>query len=180
MKRGKKGYPRSPRTPLHPPASSVLRLGPGSAVALSHLTNRAVFEVRGWAPALSCTWANVVARVQLLPTSPLLSLSLDPPVCICIQNKQEIVLICMQMCLSPRLGLRIKSFTDLLISNYTQTPIWALPPSRGGCVCRFPPETYLRQSKPLDCHLRKLSRNLDLMWSTDLQIDRLHHAAISS
>lgn len=45
---------------------------------------------------------------------------------ICIQNKQEIVFICMQMCLSLRLGFWIKSFTVPLIPNYT--PALTSPP----------------------------------------------------
>lgn len=72
--------------------------------------------------------------------------------CICIPNKQEIVFICMQMCLSPRLGFWIKSFTVPLIPNYTQALTWAPPPGRG--VSDLPSKRISVSLGCLVCHLR--------------------------
>jgi len=41
-------------------------------------------------------------------------------------------------------------------------------------------QTHLCQFRLFSLPSAKLSQNLDLIWSTDLQIDRLHHVAISS
>lgn len=64
--------------------------------------------------------------------------------CICIPNKQEIVFICMQMCLSPRLRFWIKSFTIPLIPNYTRALTWASSVGRRGGIC-LPIQTHLCQ-----------------------------------
>lgn len=106
--------------------------------------------------------------------------------CICIPNKQEIVFICMQMCLSPRLRFWIKSFTIPLIPNYTQALTWASPTDRrgGGWGWGW---VSVSLSKRISVSLACLvlpsamqSEILDLIWSTDLEIDRLHRATISS
>lgn len=99
--------------------------------------------------------------------------------CICIPNKQEIVFICMQMCLSPRLRFWIKSFTIPLIPNYTQALTWASPLGRRG-VSVFLSKCISVSWGCLVLPSAIRSKILDLIWSTDLEIDRLHQAAVSS
>lgn len=91
----------------------------------SDISNIAVFEVLGWAPALSALMRDSCCLFN--SGSP----SVSSCFCICIPNKQEIVFICMQMCLSPRLRFWIKSFTVPLIPNYTRALTWAPLLSRG-------------------------------------------------
>ena len=155
---------RRQRLSWAPQDCAVLQDGLSLPLLLSDISNRVVFEVLGWVPALSA----VVRQSWRVFNSA--SFSVSCFFCICIPNKQEIMFICMQMCLSLRLGFWIKSFTVPLISNYTQALTWVPPPGRG--VSSLPSKHVSVSLGCLVCHLWKWVGILDLIWSSDLQIDR--------
>lgn len=89
---------RRERLPRVPRECAVLQDGLSSPLPQSDISNRAMFEVLGWVPSLSAPGRELWCLFN--SGSPYVSSFF----CICIPNKQEIVFICMQMCLSPRLG----------------------------------------------------------------------------
>lgn len=120
---------RRQRLSRTPQDRAVLQDGLSLPLLSSDISNRVVFEVVGWVPAL---YALVRQSWRVFNSA---SLSVSCFFCICIPNKQQTMFICMQMCLSLRLGFWIKSFTVPLISNYTQALTWAPPPGRGYPTC---------------------------------------------
>ena len=132
MRQGRERLPREP-----PQGCAVLQGGLSSPLPRPDISNIAVFEVLGWLPPLPALGRESRGSFNSG------SRSVSSFFCICIPNKQEIVFICMQMCLSPRLGFWIKSFTVPLIPNYTQALTWAPPPGRGGIQLAI--RTHLRQ-----------------------------------
>lgn len=139
MRWGEKGYSE--------PHKSVQSF---RVVSAHPCSNRALFEVLGWVPPLSALGRE--SRCSFNSGSP----SISSVFCICIPNKQEIVFICMQMALSPRLGFWIKSFTVPFIPNYTQALTWAPLPGRG--VSYLPSKRISVSLGCLVCHLRNRVR----------------------
>lgn len=92
-----------PSTPLGPQGRAVLFGWSGSPLPQSDISNRAVFEVFGWVPPLSAVGVPASGGGSGVAVFDSGSPSVSSSLCICIPNKQEIVFICMQMCLSPRL-----------------------------------------------------------------------------
>lgn len=125
---------------------------PPDAALVWHLKQSRVWSARLGACAV-CTGVTVATLLQFL----------EPPrtqascfSCICIPNKQEIVFICMQMCLSLRLGFWIKSFTVPLIPNYT--PALTSPSPRDVGVFDMPSKRISVGLGCLVCHLRNRVR----------------------
>ena len=141
MRWGEKGYPEPHKTSASP--SGWSRLAPAVVWYLKH---SCVWSARLGASAFRTRARE--SRCLFNSGSP----SVSSFFCICIPNKQEIVFICMQMCLSPRLGFWIKSFTVPLIPNYTQALTWAPPPGRG--VSDLPSRRISVSLGCLVCHLR--------------------------